>query len=162
MWTDQLGLALAIQSADLHVVIADVAGGLIGAAHGGWRGLVAGVLPELVCCMPTQPSNLSAWVGPCIGKAHFEVGAEVWRPVERICAQAVNPHPSDSGKRLVDLLLLAQRQLQACGVEAVFPSGLCSYTGAEFYLTGRQLMSAVPVRKRVGWPHLSVGEPSED
>ena len=135
MWTDQLGLALAIQSADcVPVVIALMsAGRLIGAAHGGWRGLVAGVLPKLVGCMPTQAGNLTAWVGPCIGKAYFEVGAEVWRPVERICADAVDPHPSDSGKRLVDLPLLAQRQLQACGVKAVFQSSLCSYTGAEFY-----------------------------
>lgn len=134
MWTDQPGLALAIQSADcVPVVMTDSAGRLIGAAHGGWRGLVAGVLPKLVGCMPTQAGNLTAWVGPCIGKAYFEVGAEVWRPVERICADAVDPHPSDSGKRLVDLPLLAQRQLQACGVKAVFQSSLCSYTGAEFY-----------------------------
>ena len=134
MWTDQRGLALAIQSADcVPVVITDTAGTVVGAAHAGWRGLVAGVLPQLVRSMSDESSALHAWVGPCIGRAHFEVGEDVWRPIERICAEAVYPHLTDNRKRLVDLPLLTQRQLQACGVRSVSQSGLCTYARAEFY-----------------------------
>ena len=134
MWTDQPGLALAIQSADcVPVVMTDTLGTVVGAAHGGWRGLVAGVLPELVRAMSAKPSDLHAWVGPCIGPTYFEVGEDVWRPVEHICAEAVYPHSTDSRKRLVDLPLLAQRQLQAGGVRSVSQSGLCTYASAAFY-----------------------------
>ncbi len=124
VWTDQPGVALAIQTADcVPVVITNTAGTLIGAAHGGWRGLVGGVLPEL----------LHAWVGPCIGRTHFEVGEDVWRPIGRICAEAVFPHGVDNRKRLVDLPLLTQYQLYACGVGSVSQSGLCTYAGEAFY-----------------------------
>jgi YfiH family protein len=134
MWTDRPGLALAIQSADcVPVVMTDTAGTVVGAAHGGWRGLVAGVLPRLVSSMPVEPSDLHAWVGPCIGRTHFEVGEDVWRPVGRSCVEAVHPHATDNHKRRVDLPLLTQRQLQACGVRSVSQSGLCTYDRTEFY-----------------------------
>ena len=134
MWTDQPGLALAIQTADcVPVVITNTQGTVVGAAHGGWRGLVAGVLPELVRGMSVEPSELHAWVGPCIGRTHFEVEEDVWGPVWRICAEAVFPHGVDNRKRLVDLPLLTQHQLYACGVRSVTQSGLCTYASAEFY-----------------------------
>ena len=142
MWTDEPGLALAIQSADcVPVVMTNTSGTVVGAAHGGWRGLVAGVLPELVRAMSAEPSDLHAWVGPCISRAYFEVGEDVWRPIKRICAEAVYPHSTDSDKRLVDLPLLAQQQLQAGGVRSVSQSGLCTYASAAFY-SHRQAMHA--------------------
>ena len=134
VWTDQPGVALAIQTADcVPVVITNTAGTRIGAAHGGWRGLVSGVLPGLVHNMSADPSELHAWVGPCIGRTHFEVGEDVWRPIGRICAEAVFPHGVDNRKRLVDLPLLTQYQLYACGVGSVSQSGLCTYAGEAFY-----------------------------
>ena len=99
----------------------------------GGVGLVAGVcLNWWAACPPRQVICMRGWAH-ALARTHFEVGAEVWRPIERICAEAVDPHPSDSGKRLVDLPLLTQYQLYACGVEAVSQSGLCSYTGEAFY-----------------------------
>lgn len=134
MWTDQPAVALAIQSADcVPVVLASDDGQIIGAAHGGWRGLLAGVLAELVQAMPAPPTSLFAWIGPSIGPTYFEVGAEVWSAVNVEYPAAVARHPTDAERRLVNLPLIAQLQLQNCGVLKVQQSGVCTYANPQFY-----------------------------
>lgn len=135
-WTDQPGIGLAIQSADcVPILLAsqDPSRPCIGAAHGGWRGLLAGVIQQLVLAMPVAPSQLCAWIGPCIGPRYFEVGPEVWQPVSRVSASAIGEHPTDPAKRLVDLTHLAAYQLGSCGVVSVAQSGLCTYAEPRFY-----------------------------
>ncbi|GIS20893.1 MAG: laccase domain protein [Pseudomonadota bacterium] len=90
MWTDQVGIALAIQSADcVPVLLAHESSALIAAAHGGWRGLLGGVLEQLVGVLPAAAEQLQAWIGPCISVSHFEVGEDVWGPVISQCPDAV-------------------------------------------------------------------------
>jgi len=74
------GLGCAIQVADcLPVLFA--APGAVGGAHAGWRGLAGGVLENTVRALceaaGCAPSELRAWMGPCIGPRQFEVGADV-------------------------------------------------------------------------------------
>ncbi|MEM8599906.1 MAG: peptidoglycan editing factor PgeF [Bacteroidota bacterium] len=75
------GLLLGIQVADCTpVLLADPEAGVVGAAHSGWRGTVAGVVPSTVAAMQAlgaEPSRMRAYVGPCISQQHFEVGPEV-------------------------------------------------------------------------------------
>ena len=53
MWTDQPGVALAIQTADcVPVLFVHRQGALVAAAHAGWRGLLGGVLEALVTSLP--------------------------------------------------------------------------------------------------------------
>lgn len=134
LWTDRECIALAIQTADcVPVMLADDQGEIIAAAHGGWRGLLDQVLTQLVQALPTSPANLRAWIGPCIGPAYFEVGAEVWRRVIAVYPEAVTYHPNDETKRFVDLPLLAKRQLQASGVRMINGGEHCTYAGHQFY-----------------------------
>jgi YfiH family protein len=136
LWTDQPGTGLVIQSADcVPILLAsrDSNRPCIGAAHGGWRGLLAGVIEHLVAAMPVAPSQLCAWVGPCISQTHFEVGEDVWRPVAKVSPSVIAEHPMDASKRLVDLPQLAQHQLRSCGVVSVTQSHLCSYASPDFY-----------------------------
>ncbi len=81
MVTDRPGLALGIITADCApVLFADTRAGVVGAAHAGWRGAVAGVLERTVAAMAAlgaTPSLIRAVVGPCIGQASYEVGPEV-------------------------------------------------------------------------------------
>jgi polyphenol oxidase len=82
-FTSHKGLGCAILVADcMPVLVARADGGLVGAAHAGWRGLAQGVLPRLLDAMYTQdPSaaeqGFALWLGPCIGSRVFEVGPEV-------------------------------------------------------------------------------------
>ena len=88
--TTQPGVACTIMVADcLPVLLCDVQGRAVAAAHAGWRGLAGqsgvGVLEALwqawwpqVAGSPDEAArNTRVWLGPCIGPTAFEVGAEV-------------------------------------------------------------------------------------
>ena len=72
------GLVCGIKIADcMPVLFAARDGTGVGAAHAGWRGLSAGVLENTVSAMRADPSEIVAWMGPCIGPKAFEVGEDV-------------------------------------------------------------------------------------
>ena len=75
--TDQPGLVLGILTADCApVLFADIEAGVIGAAHAGWKGAIAGVTDATIVAMETlgaRRERISAVVGPCIAQASYEV-----------------------------------------------------------------------------------------
>lgn len=79
--TDRPGLALGIVTADCApVLLADVEAGVIGAAHAGWRGAVAGILEATIAAMQVLGAlsqRISAAIGPAIGPSSYEVGRDV-------------------------------------------------------------------------------------
>ena len=81
MVTDRPGLALGIITADCApVLLADPQAGVIGAAHAGWRGAVAGVIEATLAAMAAlgaEAARVAAAVGPCIGQASYEVGPDL-------------------------------------------------------------------------------------
>ena len=79
--TDRPGIAIGIVTADCApVLFADVQAGVVGGAHAGWRGAVAGVLEATIDAMEAlgaQRERISAAVGPCIGQPSYEVAADL-------------------------------------------------------------------------------------
>jgi YfiH family protein len=77
--TDRPGLALGIVTADCApVLFCDSEAGVVGAAHAGWRGALAGVLEATVAAMQALGARqVSAAIGPCIRQASYEVGADL-------------------------------------------------------------------------------------
>lgn len=77
MVTDRPGLLLGILTADcVPVLFADRAAGVVGAAHAGWKGALAGVTDatvEAMVALGADVSRISAAVGPCIARASYEV-----------------------------------------------------------------------------------------
>jgi hypothetical protein len=77
MVTDKPNLLLGILTADCApVLFADLEAGVIGAAHAGWRGAIAGVTDSTISAMErlgARRQNIRAAVGPCIGQASYEV-----------------------------------------------------------------------------------------
>lgn len=73
------GLALGIVTADCApVLFADAEAGVIGAAHAGWRGAVAGVLEATVAAMRSLgATRISAAIGPCIRQPSYEVSDDL-------------------------------------------------------------------------------------
>jgi YfiH family protein len=120
-WTSEPGLACTMMVADcLPVLLAHRDGGVVGAAHCGWRGLANGVLEALVRQMAQAPQELLAWLGPCIGPTAFEVGSEVRDAfVGANAAAAKHFRPHAHGKLLADLPGLARQRLQALGITAL-------------------------------------------
>ncbi|MFT0533875.1 peptidoglycan editing factor PgeF [Castellaniella hirudinis] len=138
------GQPLAILTADcLPVVLADQAGAVLGVAHAGWRGLVAGVLENTLTAMRRQAPQARvwrAWLGPAIGPAAFEVGDEVRQAfVARLAGHADSFAPAArAGHWLADLAGLARRQLLAAGVAQVELSHECTYHQAGRYFSYRR------------------------
>jgi YfiH family protein len=138
--TGRSGVVCVILTADcLPVLLTDRAGTRIGAAHGGWRGLAAGILPAVVAALRWPPAELLAWLGPAIGAAAYEVGEEV-----RAAFVARDPRAHAAftrnarGRFQADLYALARLSLEAAGVTAVYGGGSCTFTAAARYFSHRR------------------------
>jgi len=123
------GRVAVIQVADcLPVLLATRDAAAVAAAHAGWRGLAAGVLEATVGKLGAEPAALLAWLGPAIGRAHFEVGAEVRDAFLRHDAAAAAAFSANArGRWQCDLVTLARQRLRALGVQAVFGGEWCTY-----------------------------------
>ena len=86
MVTDRPGLILGILTADcVPVLLADREAGVVGAAHAGWKGAIAGVTDSTLIAMEelgARRERISAAIGPCIGRASYEVTADFARTFE--------------------------------------------------------------------------------
>ena len=125
MVTDRPGLVLGILTADCApVLLADGKGGIIGAAHAGWKGALGGVLDNTVQAMVAlgaKPAKIVAAIGPCIGHRSYEVGPEFPAPFlaeDPINADFFAPAPK-AGHALFDLPGYISRKLARLGVHEV-------------------------------------------
>jgi polyphenol oxidase len=138
--TRQLGRVCAILTADcLPVLFASENGDVVGAAHAGWRGLAAGVLEATTRSLGTDPRAILAWLGPAIGPAHFEVGAEVREALLRgdpgaEAAFTVNPR----GRYMADLPALARSRLRRLGIERLHGVEECTFHREHQYFSHRR------------------------
>lgn len=162
---------LAIMVADcLPVLIADTGGRALGAAHAGWRGLAGGVLENTLDALRRKcpaASAWQAWIGPGIGPAAFEVGADVldaFAPADGgargEAAALFTPRPGVPGKWLADLPALAELRLRRAGVAHVHRSGLCTVSDARRFFsyrrdgeTGRMALLAWLSARPFEYPH---------
>lgn len=136
--TTQAGAVCAIMTADcLPVLLCDLAGTVVGAAHAGWRGLAAGVLERAVAAMRDRGADeILAWLGPAIGPRRFEVGQEVLDAfVAQDAASRTAFAVSDGreGKFLADIYWLARLRLARAGVRRVSGGGWCTVSDTRFY-----------------------------
>ncbi len=146
-YSRQAGVVCAVMTADcLPVLFCNRAGTVVGVAHAGWRGLVAGVLEAIIAAMAVPAATLLAWLGPAIGPSAFEVGDEV-----RAAFATADPGaevafmPYAPGKYLADIYELARRRLRRVGVEAIYGGDQCTVSAPERFfsyrrdgITGRQ------------------------
>ena len=131
--TDRPGLLLAIVTADCApILLADTEAGVIGAAHAGWRGALAGVTDQAIAAMLSlgaRIERIAAAIGPCLARASFEVGHDFPEPLladdpENECFFSEGPN----GKPHFDLEAYLVACLAAAGVRRVETSGLDTYS----------------------------------
>lgn len=133
------GIGLAVLTADcLPVLLADTEAGVIGAAHAGWKGALAGVLEatvEAMCGLGAEPARIRAAIGPAISQRAYEVGEEF---LERFLGTDpdharyfANGRP---GHYQFDLPRFGLDRLRAAGVAQVEWTGHCTCSDpARFY-----------------------------
>jgi YfiH family protein len=129
------GRVLAVLSADcLPLLFCADDGSAIGAAHAGWRGLLAGVIERTVARLGVPPASVLAWLGPAIGPRSYEVGDEVRAAfVDQDQRAAEAFVPTRPGHWLCDLYALAHLRLAAAGVSRVYGGGFDTFADARFY-----------------------------
>ena len=139
------GRVLAVMAADcLPVIMADLQGRVLGAAHAGWRGLAAGVLENTLAVMKARYSDAQgwqAWIGPGIGPDAFEVGADVREAFRELGDEALAAfveRPAQPGKWLADLPALAELRLRRAGVTQVTRANLCTVAQPELFFSYRR------------------------
>jgi YfiH family protein len=118
------GIALGVVTADCGpVLFADRGAGVVGAAHAGWRGAVAGILEATVAAMVAlgaEPARISAAIGPCIRQASYEVAADLREAVlARDAADTRFFQPGRPDRWQFDLAGYCAARLRAAGVGSV-------------------------------------------
>ncbi|QGQ21015.1 peptidoglycan editing factor PgeF [Cellulomonas sp. JZ18] len=149
--TTRSDVALGVYAADcVPVLLADPAARVVGAAHAGRQGLVAGVLEaavEALVGLGARPDRLVAVVGPCIAAASYEVPAALRDEVAAVVPAAAGT--TRDGTPALDLAAGARAVLAACGVGAVRVDGRDTYTDPALY-SHRRAVHTDPAAPRTG------------
>ena len=143
MVTDRPNLLLGILTADCApVLLADAQAGVIGVAHAGWRGALAGVTDSAIAAMEglgARRERIAAAVGPCIGAVSYEVDEAFRRRflgLEPANEQFFSGGPA--GKPHFDLKAYVVARLTAAGIASVEALGLDTYGDADRFYSYRR------------------------
>lgn len=141
--TDQPGLLLGILTADcVPVLFADFGRGIIGAAHAGWKGALGGVTDNVIAAMTAlgaRRDHIMAAIGPCIGRASYEVSDEFARTFEN--ADATNERFFTGGKaghHYFDIEAYVIHRLGDAGIARIDPIGLDTYSDPDRFFSYRR------------------------
>ncbi|MFJ1783815.1 peptidoglycan editing factor PgeF [Streptomyces anulatus] len=133
--TARRGLPLAVLTADCTpVLLADPVAGVVGAAHAGRPGLVAGVVPaavEAMVALGAHPSRITAHTGPAVCGQCYEVPEAMRAEV----AEAVPGTWSETswGTPAVDVTGGVHAQLAAIGVADRHSSSYCTLESGDHF-----------------------------
>src|SRR5215472_10366387 len=135
IFTDSPAVALGALVADCApVLLADPVARLIGAAHAGRPGMVAGVVPSLVAAMTragAQPERMHAVIGPAICGRCYEVPEQMRDQVAATVPESACL--TRKGTPGIDLRAGLRSQLKALGVGAVRDDVRCTAESAELF-----------------------------
>lgn len=143
MVTRREGILLGILTADCApVLLADREAGVIGAAHAGWKGALAGVTDRTVEAMETlgaRRAAITAAIGPCIAQESYEVDEAFRFRFES--AEAENSRffaLGRAGHWQFDLEAYVAQRLEAAGISQVERSSLDTYADAARFFSFRR------------------------
>ena len=137
------GILLGILTADcVPVLFADAEAGVVGAAHAGWKGALAGVTDATLAAMESlgaDRANIAAAIGPCIARASYEVDDGFVQ-----CFTADDPAnerffaAAKPGHAMFDIAAYVAARLAAAGVTRIAIGGQDTYAEAEDYFSYRR------------------------
>ena len=138
------GLLLGILTADcVPVLFADPTAGVVGAAHAGWKGALAGVTDATIDAMEVlgaDPSYIIAAIGPSIARASYEVDVPLRDAVcaddpsnERFFTDGLRPD-----RWQFDLPAYVASRLANRGIRRVDMLGLDTYAGNTDFFSFRR------------------------
>lgn len=141
--TDRPGLLIGIVTADcVPVLFADRQAGVVGAAHAGWKGALAGVTDATIAAMESlgaRRDRIVTAVGPCIARTSYEVDDAFARRFE-----AHDPEnerfftDGRPGHRQFDIEAYVVARLAAAEIRRIEALGLDTYADADRFFSYRR------------------------
>ena len=147
MVTDRPGLLLGILTADCApVLLADAEARVIGAAHAGWRGALAGVTDSVIAAMEdlgARRERIAAAVGPCIACESYEVGPdfdELFLDQDPSNTRFFAGADDEAGVTHIyfDLAEYVEDRLKTAGIASVEVLGLDTYADPDGFFSYRR------------------------
>lgn len=134
------GLAVGVTTADCGpILFADPVARIVGAAHAGWRGALAGIVEATLAAMHNlgaRPGRILAVLGPMIRQQNYEVGSDLishFKAQDAANERFFAPGARD-GHALFDLAGYIRGRLARAGVHQVEDLALCTYADpAQFF-----------------------------
>ena len=137
------GILLGILTADcVPVLFADREAGVVGAAHAGWKGALAGVTDATLDAMESlgaRRATIAAAIGPCIGRASYEVDEGFMQRF--LTGEPANERFFAAGKpghAMFDIAAYVAARLAAAGVTRIAIGGQDTYALPQDYFSYRR------------------------
>jgi YfiH family protein len=145
-YTQDKSVVCAVLTADcLPILLASLDGRFVAAIHAGWRGLAADVVENTIQTLRRQGAGeLTAWLGPAIGAAVFEVGQDVYVEFAKKIPQLdrfMKARLTVAGviqKYDMDIYGIAREVLQQLGVQRVHGGEYCTVTQSDLFYSYRR------------------------
>jgi YfiH family protein len=127
------GVALAVMTADCAPVAFASPEGVIGVAHAGWRGLVAGVVEETVSTMRRLGArSVVAALGPCIHAECYPFGADDLDAAAERLGPGVRGETS-TGQPSLDIPAAVRIALERADAALVRDVAICTACSARYW-----------------------------
>ncbi|MBT2244460.1 peptidoglycan editing factor PgeF [Sphingobium sp. BHU LFT2] len=143
MVTRTPGLILGILTADcVPVLFADREAGVIGAAHAGWKGAISGVTDRTISAMEmlgATRAGIACAIGPCIGRASYEVTLDFAERFERDDADNARFFSAGRARHCqFDIAAYVASRLQAAGIGRISLLDEDTYSQADRFFSYRR------------------------
>ncbi len=137
------GVAIGVLTADCQpVLFADIEGGVIGAAHAGWKGAINGVLEATIDAMEelgAKRDRIAAVIGPTISQRNYEVGPEFFETFQDEDPVNARFFAQGDGDRFhFDLPGFGLMKLRSAGIASAEWTRHCTYADPDRFYSYRR------------------------
>lgn len=134
LFTTEDNIALAALTADcMPIALSRIDGSEFSIIHAGWKGLLSGIIEKSISSFTSDPSLISAWIGPSISCRNYEVDTEFYENfISKDKESISNFTKKDSTKWFFNLQGEAERILKKFNVNAQ-KTRFCTYDSEFLY-----------------------------
>ena len=138
-YTSNAGIVCGIMTADcLPVFVSKTNGTKVGIAHAGWRGLVSGVIENLIKSFNSDGDSLLVHLGPAISKNSFEVGEEVMRLYLSKNLNFERSFTINNNRTYLDLYDAARLILESFQIKSISGGDRCTFKESNEFFSYRR------------------------
>jgi len=138
-YTKKPGIVCGIMTADcLPIFVSKKDGSMVGIAHAGWRGLISGVIENLIKVFESKGDELVVHLGPAISMSSFQVGKEV---KDLYLSKNINFKRSfvfDENKMYLDLYDAARVILESFDIKSISGGDRCTFKEKNHFFSYRR------------------------